>query len=210
MPEFAQSIVIRRGATHEDTVRAAAIASVQAYLATSDHPSWRTWLAGPFIKTVRRAREGEFSRLAAEATVNLSFGTAAALAWIPTLTDALPAGVSKLQVSGTDFPRQGWPALSPGGPVFVINDDLPMTTGKTAAQLAHALFVAMLNMDEDACRKWEQGGCPISIMARAGDEFAQSAHHADVHICDAGRTEVAPGTMTVVGFTDWGRGVLLA
>src|SRR5580704_10540776 len=138
--DLVQPLVALRSGSHEQVVVAAARASVRAWLASTEDPNWEVWLAGRFIKSVRRARPAEFVRVAAEAIACEEVGEAKVLSYAPAAMDEWWEPLRKLQAVGFERPREGrWPS-EPGGPMLVIADEVVMSTGKTAAQVAHGLF----------------------------------------------------------------------
>ncbi|XP_078731151.1 peptidyl-tRNA hydrolase 2, mitochondrial isoform X1 [Lampetra fluviatilis] len=102
--------------------------------------------------------------------------------------------------------------MSEGGEwklVLVVRSDLKMGKGKVAAQCAHAAVSAFRQAGArhaDALRHWELGG-QAKVVTRVPDEvgLAELLAHARALglpvslVRDAGRTQVAPGTCTVLG-----------
>lgn len=102
---------------------------------------------------------------------------------------------------------------------YVVNTSLKMNTGKIAAQCCHVNTEIVLLMEHQSkiptiYREWRNTG-ETTIVLRANDEefkqifdtfngvktdssFARSVM---VFQTDAGRTQVEPGTITVLGFT---------
>lgn len=196
-------------ASHQDAVHAAALASVLAFaqeLATTGFgPTWAEWLAGRFTKTVRRADAKTFAKLAekfaGEEHADVTIGKARALAFQPTTYDAMSRALAKLQVSGTELPDRGTDASNPAGadaPVLVVNESLGMSTGKAAAQAAHALFAWFLSLDLIERSGWYDAGCPFTVVFGSQDEFDASAATVPekLLIVDAGLTEIDPNTAT--------------
>jgi peptidyl-tRNA hydrolase len=71
-----------------------------------------------------------------------------------------------------------------------------MSSGKAVAQIAHA---AVLLADEAQDPAWEAAGCHARVLAPSPEAFAAAAARPEaLHVVDAGLTEVAPGTVTVV------------
>jgi peptidyl-tRNA hydrolase len=121
------------------------------------------------------------------------------VAFRPTTYPDLPKALAKLQVAGTDLPRRDSDrrSLRPG-PVVVLNADLGMTTGKSAAQAGHAIFAWFLTLKEEDRAAWRAHGLPFRIELQSGENFArlEAQALADTVIVDAGRTEVEPDTTT--------------
>lgn len=200
--DFVQPIALLRAGTHEDAVRAVALASVTAYVQTSDDPAWHPWITRRFAKSVRRARPGPFAQVEALAAAQATVGEARALAFLPTTYDDLDPTVAKMQVAATELPRAGWapvPAQRTSlNPLVAINEEAAvMSTGKTAAQAAHGLFGWYLRLPAADRATWVDRGQPFDVIGLKGDNFAAMAATALVTIADAGFTEIKPGTETV-------------
>lgn len=93
--------------------------------------------------------------------------------------------------------------------VFVVNMDLKMSPGKTAAQVGHATLglYKYLQSQQDqraGLEAWEQRGSK-KIVLRGNDvrqmldlkKKAYELHIANIMVHDAGKTEVEPGSLTV-------------
>ena len=90
--------------------------------------------------------------------------------------------------------------------VLVVRKDLKMEKGKLAAQVAHASLEAYKKADIDTLNEWEDEGMKKVVLA-VNDlielmkikDAAKSAGLAYAVIRDAGRTQLEPGTVTVLG-----------
>lgn len=93
--------------------------------------------------------------------------------------------------------------------IFLVRTDLGMGKGKIAAQVAHAA-VELYKKAEHKCpeklRAWEDEGAK-KVVLKVGSEaelleyFKKYANDfCSTIIRDAGRTQIAPGTITVAGF----------
>jgi PTH2 family peptidyl-tRNA hydrolase len=88
--------------------------------------------------------------------------------------------------------------------VIVVRADLGMGRGKAAAQVAHAAVAATLSSaGSPRLSGWLADGQPKVVLrvdsADALDEVVAAAHAARLSvetIADAGRTQLAPGTLT--------------
>ncbi|KFY81757.1 hypothetical protein V500_11117 [Pseudogymnoascus sp. VKM F-4518 (FW-2643)] len=92
--------------------------------------------------------------------------------------------------------------------VLVVRTDLGMTKGKIAAQCGHAVLACYKTSlrTNPYLRAWERGGqakIAVQINSEAGiEELAAKAKAAGLVaevVCDAGRTQIAAGSMTVLG-----------
>ncbi|MCH1540997.1 MAG: aminoacyl-tRNA hydrolase [Candidatus Poseidonia sp.] len=92
---------------------------------------------------------------------------------------------------------------------LIVRQDLGLSTGKTAVQCAHAAVQCTLVARKSASRlfeRWRAGGArKISLTTKDVESLhrlASAAQQANLifHlVVDAGHTEVAPGTVTVLG-----------
>lgn len=93
--------------------------------------------------------------------------------------------------------------------VLVVRTDLPMTNGKVAAQCAHAALACYERAQSENLESlalWRSGGQPkITLRCDGEHELRTLQKHAAQlgiiaeAIVDAGRTQVDPGTVTVLG-----------
>jgi peptidyl-tRNA hydrolase len=97
-------------------------------------------------------------------------------------------------------------------PVLWLNPSVPMTAGKAAAQVGHATMIAAALLqatgDDAALAGWAARGYRVAV--RTADRERWRALHPDddplqawrrrrvATVRDAGFTEVAPGTVTVL------------
>ncbi len=91
--------------------------------------------------------------------------------------------------------------------VILIRTDLNMTKGKATAQACHAVLAAYKDAsrrDPDMLEAWEQTGqAKVTLKVESQDEMMQLVKKAKdfgvtaQYIRDAGRTQLAPNTVTV-------------
>jgi len=211
--ELMQQIVLlvdkENPAPEGDGLAAVALASVNAFLADPQDPSWRLWFSGPVGKAVRRADAKTFDKIVEAFGEELGgvegdAGRGLAIGFRPHPKDEIPKKIAKLQVSGTTLPREapdgGTDAEPADAVVLVLNDSLGMSTGKAAAQSAHALFAWLLQAirrDPGRVDAWLAAEQPVAVRFADAAEFARLARSASgPRIQDAGRTEIAPGSAT--------------
>lgn len=89
---------------------------------------------------------------------------------------------------------------------IVVRDDLKLSKGKLAVQVAHAAVSSYESADEEARKAWKDGGQKKVVLRVASlqelfelKEIARKHSLPAVLITDAGLTEVPPGTITVLG-----------
>lgn len=133
---------------------------------------------------------------------------------VPGLVTELDPRVARLQVGGTDAPVDE-PGPDPGVPhLAVLVPPEPVTTlGKAMAQSGHAgmIFAALAAEDRpELLTRWYAAGCPVAVhrvdattwaerLAAVTDPARGWTEHGLLAVRDAGFTEVAPGTITVIG-----------
>lgn len=185
-------------------IAAVAYAAARAHWATPDDPAWRVWMEEAMAKTVRRADAKTFEKLLrdfGDEAFHDQVGDAEALAFVPQPNDTLPKVIKRLQVSGTNLPRLDIVPESDDSVVEVLlNADLHMSTGKAAAQAAHAFVI----------RGWSPqlvDGAPRIRFAPAAELERAATEMSGNVIEDAGRTEIEPGSMTAVAYVH-GQGAL--
>lgn len=208
--ELVQQIVllVDRGdpAPEPEGIAAAALASVGAFAAHPAAEEWRTWSEESFAKVVRRADAGTFAKVHAAYPdhVLATSGAGRAVAFVPMPSGQVPKKIAKLQVSGTELPRTAEARSAPrellveSGLAIVLNDSLGMSTGKAAAQAAHALFAWVLEAAPARLEAWLRSGRPVGVrrLPVAAFRRAVDAGGAGPLIHDAGRTEIEPGSAT--------------
>ena len=93
--------------------------------------------------------------------------------------------------------------------VIVVRADLRMSKGKTAAQVAHAAVncaLASKKHNPEALERWMFSAYPKIVLKVDAEQelfqikaFADAAGIVNSVITDAGRTEIAPGSVTCLG-----------
>lgn len=211
--DWVQPILVDKTGTHEGTVIAAARAAAQAYQQATAQtlPAFEAWLAGPFTKTVRRAPAAWLARARSElGGASVVHEQSAAVALAPVRMSELPKIVAKSQVAGTDFARTHPPLGAEGSAGLVelaVLDTL--TTGKAAAQAAHALVAWVLDdrRPEPGTDRLVPSHVSLTMLADPAGLRVRfvPAHElnaldvdANIAIRDNGLTEVDPHTLTAV------------
>nr|WP_064570658.1 aminoacyl-tRNA hydrolase [Gordonia sp. LAM0048] len=160
------------------------------------------WCGARIRKIARRARGAQWAAAQEVWGVTATEGGASARAFVPGRVGDLDRRVAKLQIGGTDV--EG--ALSgepPGrGVVLWTSPDLAMTVGKLAAQVGHASMLAAKLLTTGEAIRWKSDGCPLAVRQatpeRWADLLAADAAGTAVAVRDAGFTEIAPGSVTVI------------
>lgn len=176
------------------------------------HDDLVAWTSMHIRKVARRARGAHWAAVADLPGRTARVGDAEVRALVPGLVAEAPKQVSRLQISGSDLPPDE-PGPPPSGtPVLWLNPDVAMTAGKAAAQVGHGtmLLAALLAGDERAAElaTWADAGCRCAVRTAPRDRWEKLRPGASpleawrergiVAVRDAGFTEVAPGTVTVL------------
>jgi len=90
--------------------------------------------------------------------------------------------------------------------VILVRQDLKLPKGKMAVQVAHASSSALIKSHKDDIKKWQSSGMKkVVLKVKDLDELFKYKQEADdiglvtALITDAGKTVVAPGTVTCLG-----------
>ncbi|PRX04094.1 UNVERIFIED_ORG: peptidyl-tRNA hydrolase [Actinomadura viridilutea] len=175
------------------------------------HPSVRRWESGRIRKVMRRARGARWADAQRPPGVTVDVCGAQVRALVPGPVDEVPPEIAKLQVSGLDLPDEDEPKPPPEPPyaAIALNPHVAMSTGKAAAQSGHAAHLLLRQAPPPQVHAWIEGGLRVHLV-RAGDRrgvgsggdvpWERCVDRATVAVRDAGFTEVAPGTMTAIGW----------
>lgn len=163
------------------------------------------WCAARIRKVARRARGAQWLATADLPGVTVDAGGAQARALVPGPVGQVDRRVSKLQIGGTELDGELSSVAPDGGLCLWVAPELPMTVGKLAAQVSHASMLGARLVPSFDVDNWYDAGCPLAV--RQADPrrwtalLAASDQGGAVAVRDAGYTEVAPGSCTVIA--DW-------
>ncbi|OIJ62553.1 aminoacyl-tRNA hydrolase [Streptomyces mangrovisoli] len=159
----------------------------------------RDWQDARIRKVVRRARGAEWRRAEALPGITVTGKAAEVRVFPPVPLDGWPKDLAKLQVSGTDLDDPEPPAgADPGVPVLWLNPDLGMSAGKAMAQAGHGAQLAWWALAPEERAAWRDAGFPLAVRTAAADRWAGLTGSGLPLVRDAGFTEIAPGSSTVV------------
>lgn len=92
---------------------------------------------------------------------------------------------------------------------IIVRTDLKMTKGKTCSQVAHGAVLCYqesLKNNPGALNSWLRLGQPKVVLKASSQEELENLHAKSkeaeiisVLVCDAGKTQIKSGTMTVLG-----------
>ena len=83
-------------------------------------------------------------------------------------------------------------------PVLWLNPDLEMSAGKTMAQTGHAAQLAWWRLNDTRRKEWAESGFALAVRTAAPEDWAALTESGLPLVRDAGFTEIAPGSCTVV------------
>lgn len=180
----------------------------------------RVWEERGIRKVVRRARGAEWRRAVALPGLTVTGRAAEVRVYPPVPLDGWPRDLARLQVSGTELtdpePESGTepdsepesesesePAAAaaadrPGVPVLWLNPELEMSAGKAMAQAGHAAQYAWWELPPAARTHWRDAGFPLAARTAEPARWARLTACGLPVVRDAGFTEIAPGSCTVV------------
>lgn len=159
----------------------------------------RDWQDARIRKVVRRARGAEWRRAEALPGITVTGKSAEVRVFPPVPLDAWPKDLARLQVSGTDLDDPEPPAgVDPGTPVLWLNPELEMSAGKTMAQAGHGAQLAWWALPDEERAVWRDAGFPLSVRTAPTSHWLGLTGSGLPLVRDAGFTEIAPGSCTVV------------
>jgi peptidyl-tRNA hydrolase len=201
--------------TRTAVLEAAAASAVAVYLDERSQPGGQwypevyAWVSARIRKVARRARGAHWRAVQELPGVTVAVAGAEVRALVPGRVAATPKEVSRLQISGSDLPMDE-PGEPPAGvPVLYLNPEVPMTVGKAAAQVGHgSMLLATLLTVDGAVSEFVSSGYRCLVRTATREHWRELSTIDDpadawrsrgiVVVRDAGFTEVAPGTITVV------------
>lgn len=145
------------------------------------------WAGVAIRKVVRRARGKRWLDAQALPGVTITQHNAEARAFVPAPVRPLVPELAKMQVEGTDLPR-GESTTDEAMVTVRVSPLVTMTTGKTAAQVAHAAQRAYEAMPPQQRQAWADDGFRVRVVRSTEAEWATKP--GDVSIIDAGFTEL--------------------
>jgi peptidyl-tRNA hydrolase len=175
---------------------------------TNPEPEWepalRAWDAARIRKVVRRARGADWRRADLLPGLGLRVRTAEVRVFPPVPVDDWPRDLARLQVSGTDLSDDATPPeAGPGDVVLWINPGLEMTAGKAMAQAGHGAQFAWWGAGEADREAWRERGFAVRVRTAAPAGWDALAASGLPVVRDAGFTEIAPNSATVVADAPW-------
>ncbi|MFD4740468.1 peptidyl-tRNA hydrolase [Streptomyces virginiae] len=160
----------------------------------------RDWQDARIRKVVRRARGAEWRKAETLPGVTVAGDGALVRVFPPVPLDGWPKELAKLQVSGTDLddPEPVAATVEQGLPVLWLNPGLDMSAGKAMAQVGHAAQLAWWELTGAERAAWQDSGFRLAVRTAPRERWAELSGSGLPVVRDAGFTEIAPGSATVV------------
>ena len=183
---------------------ARAVLTLLADERAADDGEWakpvRLWEESAIRKVVRRARGAEWRRAEALPGITVTGRTASVRVFPPVPVDSWPKDLARLQVSGTDLTDAQPPAPPASGlPVLWTAPQLEMSAGKAMAQAAHGAQLAWWDLPAADRTDWAGSDFALAVRPAPGTaEWTRLVRSGLPVVRDAGFTEIAAGTCTVV------------
>jgi hypothetical protein len=189
-------LVLRRGAV-ETLERAAVLGGAAAVACVRSFEIDREWRERPGKVCLRARNPAQWAAVLEEPHALAGDAEGESVAALPPRRRSERGPLlERLQAMSTDLgPAPAEPGDADAGAVtYVLNPELDMSSGKVVAQVAHSAVMAA-----EALPEWAAAGAPGRLVAPPRG-FAELAARDDLaaRVADAGLTEVAPGTVTVV------------
>lgn len=195
-------------------LEAAATAALAVCLDPRSEPEgeWHSlvtaWLAHHIRKVSRRARGAHWQAAQQFPGVTVTVAGASVRALVPGLVTETSKEISRLQITGSDLPLDD-PGPAPlDVPVLWLNPTVPLTAGKAAAQVGHASMLLAALLDSPDLKAWSENGYQCAVRTPTREQWNTLHPGTDpagawqdrqvVAVRDAGFTEIAPGTVTVL------------
>ncbi|MFC7842731.1 peptidyl-tRNA hydrolase [Streptomyces sp. NPDC001046] len=159
----------------------------------------RDWQDARIRKVVRRARGAEWRRAEALPGITVTGKSAEVRVFPPVPLDGWPKDLARLQVSGTDLEDPQEPGdADPDAVVLWLNPELGMSAGKAMAQAGHGAQLAWWELSGTERAAWRDAGFPLAVRTADPARWSGLTSAGLPLVRDAGFTEIAPGSCTVV------------
>ncbi|MCP2297155.1 Peptidyl-tRNA hydrolase [Nocardia amikacinitolerans] len=160
------------------------------------------WKRSRIRKVARRARGAQWLAANEVDGVTVQIDGAQARAFVPSAVGAVDPRIRKLQIGGTDLDHDDPGPADPNLPVLWVNSALGMTLGKSAAQVGHASMLLAAALSPEDAYRWSlrEFHCAVREADPAQWQALSDRVRAGgaVAVRDAGFTEIAPGSLTVI------------
>lgn len=209
-PQFVLPLVVRleRAAPPArtdalETAARAVLTLLSDERATDEDGAWseavRDWQDARIRKVVRRARGAEWRRAEGLPGITVTGESAQVRVFPPVPLDGWPKELVKLQVSGTELDDPEPPAApDPAGPVLWLSPAVTMSAGKAMAQAGHGAQLAWWRLPAADREAWRAADFALRVRTPDPAHWERLTTSGLPVVRDAGFTEIAPGSATVV------------
>ncbi|MCM6776487.1 peptidyl-tRNA hydrolase [Nocardia sp. CDC159] len=161
-----------------------------------------TWKRSRIRKVARRARGAQWAAADEVDGITVDIEGAQARALVPGAVGEIDPRIRRLQIGGTDLEHDRPGPADPDLPVLWVNAELGMTVGKAAAQVGHASMLLAGALPVRQVYAWSLRGYRCAVRDAGPEQWAvlcdRVRNGSATAVRDAGFTEVAPGSMTVI------------
>lgn len=159
----------------------------------------RDWQDARIRKVVRRARGAEWRRAETLPGITVTGKSAEVRVFPPVPLDGWPKDLARLQVSGTELDDPEPPAGPDlAAPVLWMSPEVEMSAGKAMAQAGHGAQLAWWELPDEERAAWRDAGFPLAVRTAEPARWRELTGSGLPLVRDAGFTEIAPGSCTVV------------
>lgn len=209
-PQYVLPLVVRieRDAPPErtdalETAARAVLTLLSDERATAEDGEWaqavRDWQDARIRKVVRRARGAEWRRAETLPGITVTGRAAEVRVYPPVPLDGWPKDLAKLQVSGTELDDPAPPPPPAADePVLWLSPEVTMSAGKAMAQAGHGAQLAWWELSASERAGWRSARFPLAVRTAPPATWPALAASPLPLVRDAGFTEIAPGSATVV------------
>lgn len=168
------------------------------------HEAYCAWLDARMRKIARRARGAQWRTALEVPGVLREVEGCAAKAFVPGPVDEVDPRLDRLQIGGADLEHDEPGPPPPGVPVVWIDGALELSVGKAAAQVGHGVMLLAAVMGRPRLDRWITDGLPVAVREADPERWRELAAAVAAQapgvaaVVDAGYTEVAPGSLTVI------------
>ncbi|MGV9678596.1 peptidyl-tRNA hydrolase [Nocardia sp. NPDC003482] len=161
-----------------------------------------TWKRSRIRKVARRARGAQWLAANEVDGLTVSRDGAQARALVPGPVGDVDPRIRKLQIGGTELEPDTPGPPDPEFPVLWVNAELGMSVGKAAAQVGHASMLLAGALPVRQVYAWSLRGYRCAVRDAGSERWSalcdRVRNGSATAVRDAGFTEVAPGSMTVI------------
>lgn len=185
-------------AAEKDILQASTLA-LMAMLTSEDEEVQtrvKNWTNGRIGKIVKRARGAAWSKVTDLTLPHFvaEHNGQKVMVFAPMRISEEPKEVRRLQVSGLSSPDESPMEYAEESYLLVkVNSALGMSTGKTVAQVGHAVQLFMMFADKEQVGHWRTSGAKVMVVK--AENLAKEADAAII-VHDAGLTEIPSGSLT--------------